>query len=157
MKHFCTLLAAVALSVSLLSAQNASRSMGDMSIVAGAGFGSLGPCLSASFDYTVFDFGQSGNLSFGGYAGDSLEDSTHCLFVGAMASYRFPISNALELSARGVVGYGWVFNRYVHADGLFGEAFMAGANYYFSDKIGIGAELGLGVVPALSAHVIIRL
>ena len=34
---------------------------------------------------------------------------------------------------------------------------MAGANYYFSDRIGVGAELGLGVAPALSAHVVIRL
>ena len=157
MKKIFSLLAAAALSVSLLSAQNASRSTGDMSIVAGAGFGSLGPCLSASFDYTVFDFGQSGNLSFGGYAGDSMEESTHCLLVGAMANYRFPVSHAFELSARGVMGYGWVFNRYLRSDGHFGEAFMAGANYYFSDKIGIGAELGLGVVPAFSAHVIIRL
>ncbi|MBR0299536.1 MAG: hypothetical protein IJQ93_04370 [Bacteroidales bacterium] len=157
MKKFITLLAAAALSVSLLSAQNASRSTGDMSIVAGAGFGSLGPCLSASFDYTAFDFGQSGNLSFGGYAGDSVEDSTHCLLVGALANYRFPVSSAFELSARGVVGYAWVFNQIAHTRGIFGKAVMAGANYYFSDRIGVGAELGLGVAPALSAHVVIRL
>ena len=156
MKKIITLLAAVALSVSFLSAQNAYRTAGDMSITAGVGFGSLGTCVAASFDYTVFDFGKAGNLSFGGYVGDSIEKSSHCMLVGPMVCYRFPVSGSFDLSAKTVVGYGRVFNSAAHFDS-FGKALMAGANYYFSSRIGVGAELGLGVAPTFSAHVVIRL
>jgi hypothetical protein len=156
MKKILFLLVGMTLSISILSAQNTYRTAGDMSIEAGAGFGTLGFGAQVNVDYTVFDFGSAGNLSFGGYVGDSMEQSTHCLLVGPMVCYRFPISESFELSARSAVGYGYVFNKYAHA-GSFGEAVFAGATYYFSDRIGIGAELGYGVAPNLSAHIAIRL
>ena len=156
MKQFITLLACLALSVSFLSAQNTSRTTGDMSIVASAGYGTLGLGAGVSFDYTVLDFGNAGSLSVGGLASDSFERSTHVLLVGPMVTYRYPVSDSFELSARTVLGYGLVFNEYASA-GTFGRAVMAGATYYISDKIGIGAELGAGGVPNVSAHVVIRL
>jgi hypothetical protein len=156
MKKILSLLVGMTLSISFLSAQNAYRAAGDMSIEAGAGYGTLGFGVQVNFDYTVFDFGSAGNLSFGGYVGDSMEQSTHCMLVGPMVSYRFPISESFELSARSVLGYGLVFNEYAHA-GRFGEAFFAGATYYISDRIGIGGELCYGVAPTVSAHIAIRL
>ncbi|MBQ7611259.1 MAG: hypothetical protein IJU74_09185 [Bacteroidales bacterium] len=104
MKKIFALVAVMALSVSFLSAQNAYRSAGDMTLGGDAGYGQVGIGAAVSFEYTIFGWGSYGSLSAGGYLGDSFMKSVNHLLVGPMACYRFPIGERFDLSAKTIVG-----------------------------------------------------
>lgn len=151
-KIIITLLAVTALSVSLVSAQNARQFVGDKTIGVDAGMGYAGVGTAVSFDYTFLDFGRGGSLSGGVYAGASFGRGVAHALVGPMICYRIPVSDSFDFSAKAIVGYS-----NVGSFSWIGEAGYIGGTYYFSDRLGVGVDLGYGGGTIASAHLSIRL
>lgn len=173
MKKIFTLLAVAALSVSFASAQNARRAVGDMSLDLGVGFPTAHsdmsialPPIDANFEYTILDFGNAGTLSVGGViAFQSLKSkydySMTSILVAPQATYRFPIMDNLDLFGKLALGYLSTkasdarYGEFLNSSG-FGWAGYAGATYYFSEKLGVGAQIGNGL-SLVELHVTIKL
>jgi len=171
MKKIITLLAAVALSISFLSAQNARRAVGDKSFDLGIGinltngYSIMFPPIDASFEYTVLDFGTAGTLSAAGVASFGMDKyksvNVSSFFVGPQAVYRFPIMDNLDLFGKVAIGYcsitagNDIYKSLIDHKG-FAWCAYAGATYYFSEKMGVGLQFGNGLSTA-ELHLTIRL
>jgi hypothetical protein len=172
MNKFFTLIAFMALSISSLFAQNATRAVGDKSFDIGVGFKTVSagfstsiPPIDASFEYTILDFEKTGTLSVGGLVSFGMQKYSNVpfsfMFAGPLACYRFPIINDLDLFGKFAVGYysfstsDGMYRDYLSSSGFSWAAYV-GATYYFSDKFGIGFQIGNGVSTA-ELHLTIRL
>lgn len=171
-KIFITLLAVTALSVSFVSAQNARRAVGDKSLDLGVGFHTAAvgyslvvPPVDAAFEYTVLDWGTAGTLSAGGLVSFGVDKYSNVsftsVFVGPLACYRFPIMENLDLFGKVALGYcsinasETVYREVLKSSG-FAWAGYVGATYYFSEKLGVGFQLGTGLATA-ELHLTIKL
>lgn len=151
-KIFITLLAVMAMSISSVFAQNAQQFVGDKTIGVDIGVGYAGVGTAVSFDYTFLDFGRGGTLSGGVYAGASFGRDVAQAMIGPMICYRIPVGDSFDFSAKAIVGYS-----NVSFFSWLGEAGYIGGTYYFSDRIGVGVDLGYGGGTIASAHLSIRL
>jgi len=175
-KHFTlTIILTVFLSIPAM-AQRAHREVGSFSADFGIGLGTAGrsgysfvlPPLKVDADYTVLNFGKNMSLSVGGYfclGVDRLKsyDTTVTSFlVGPMVSFRYAIADDFNLFSRGIVGYIGVMtsdpvvNSYVRGSRA-GAGFYLGGTWFFSPKMGLGAELGYGSPTNLGVHLTINI
>ena len=167
MKKLLLSLLVVALSLTQLMAQESSFSQGDKVINFGVGFGSTyyasyysshTPALSASLEVGVVDgILEKGSIGIGGYVGYSSAKwanyyKTSNIIVGARGSFHYPLVDKLDTYTGLLLGYNIYSYKYdasyFGAKGSAGTAtfaWFAGARYYFTDNIGVLAEVGYGI------------
>lgn len=145
--------------------------IGTSTVNAGVGIGtSLGglgksrPALSISFDHGLWQAGEQGVISLGGYVGNTGYKYTdlgytakwNYMVVGARAAYHYQgLTSLPELDAYGGVMLAYNLVKY-SSDGTntgmannygsgLGFSFFLGGRWFFSENIGAFAELGYGV------------
>lgn len=176
MKKLVSLFILMTLVLSSAMAQSAHREVGSLSINAGIGLGIAGrsgysvvlPPLKVDVDYTVLSFSNRMSLSAGGYFSlgtDRLKsyDTTVTTFlVGPMACFRYALTDSFDLFGKGIIGYLGVNTSEPMVNSIIGKShvgagFYVGGTWYFSSKLGLGAELGYGGPTTIGMHLTIRL
>lgn len=128
------------------------------------GLGKARPAISASVDHGVWDIGGPGVISLGGYIGNTGYKYTdlgytakwNYTIVGVRGAYHYiGFSNVPKLDVYGGAMLGYNIARYssdVDDDYLatsygsgIGLSGFLGGRWFFSEKLGVYAELGYGV------------
>ena len=166
------------LSIFTSLAQEVGRQKGSISINAGIGVSTFEavnqasktvlPPVKLEIDYTVACFSKDMSLSAGAYYGMSVESipidgaSETSYLLGPMATYRCAIIDKLDFYVKGILGVKCLSARGVAEDmtlrdfGL-GYGLYLGGTWYFSPKVGLGAEIGYGGPANLGIHLAINL
>lgn len=174
MKKLVSILVLLSVSLSSLMAQNSYRETGNISIDAGIGLGVLTsgyslalPPVKLDAEYTVMPFG-AGSLNVGGYFSLGIDrltsyDMTVTTFlVGPMSSVRYSLTDNIDIFGKVILGYVGVstsdslVNAYVRGSHVGGGAYVGGT-WYFSPKMGVGAEIGYGGPTTLGVHLTFKI
>ena len=173
MKRIITLFTLLIVCTSALHAQNAFREKGTFAIDAGLGlsFGFNGstttfPPVFLSGEYTFLDFGSS-SLSVGVTSGlqvrkskyyDYYDVSVYYGVLAPFAAYHLCLVDNLDLFAKVGIGYNLIgssnreYNEYI-SEGTLGTLVYLGASWFFTEHLGVGAELGYGGITNLGIKV----
>lgn len=175
MKKIIITLITLTVSVISVTAQNARREIGNMFIDAGTGlsFVSRGsytmvlPPVKFDAEYALLDFGF-GTLSVGAYFSMGIDKyqrydhSVTTFLAGPMASFHLPVSENVDLFGKLIVGYVGakssepLLNSSIRTSGA-GAGIYVGGTWYFSPKMGLGAEFGYGGPTSLGVHLSFRI
>jgi hypothetical protein len=168
-------------------AQNSHREKGDFSVDAGLGLGTINdliirviPPIKIDAEYTILTFG-AGSLSIGGYSSlatyrldlqrlgydyKDLAEYNNMKFtyflVGPMATIRYALTDSVDIFGKLVLGYlgisssDTLVNEYVKGGYATGGAYIGGT-WYFSPKVGIGGEVGIGAPTNLGIHLTFKI
>lgn len=176
MKKFIIISILFILAINTVMAQTAHRNVGSFSVDAGIGFGTIGrsgysmvlPPVKVDADYTFLTFSEKMSLSAGAYfclGIDKLKSyntTVTTFLVGPMVCFRYAIADNFNLFSKGIVGYVGVstsdslVNSYVRGSRA-GAGFYLGGTWFFSPKMGVGAEFGYGGPTNLGIHLTINI
>lgn len=166
------------LSIFTSLAQEVGRQKGSISINAGIGVSTMAalnkgtktvlPPVKLELDYTLASFAKDMTLSIGAYYGMSVETipidgavETLCL-IGPMMSYRCAIIDKLDFYVKGILGLECLSAKGIEKDKAINDFALGGGLYiggtwYFTPKVGLGAEIGYGGPANLGIHLAINL
>lgn len=152
-----------------MMAQNSYREKGSFSIDAGIGLSAFTneysmvlPPVKVDAEYTVLAFG-AGSLNVGGYFSlgvdrhSSYDMNVTTFLVGPMGSLRYAVSDQIDIFGKLIVGYVGVktsdslVNSYIKGSHFDVGAYVGGT-WYFSPKMGVGAEVGYGGPTLFGVH-----
>ncbi len=173
MKKIILLFVVVVFSMTQLSAQKSTFGLGDKVLNLGIGFGSglysgpgntsSIPPLSASFEVGVKDnVIEKGSIGVGGFVGYTAYKWENMswgykytnLIIGARGAFHYPLLEQLDTYTGLTLGYNFVSAKEFGAAGTFpynksgsglSFAWFVGGRYYFNEKFGAMAELGVGI------------
>ncbi len=120
------------------SAQVFDKGTNNITFTAGFG-GGYGVPVALSYEKGVVDFAADHKLGVGAYLGFG----DNYIFPAAECNYHFVGISNLDLY--GGVRLGFLAGTNGGASGIFWTSFDIGANYFFSDKWAINAEIGSGL------------
>jgi hypothetical protein len=175
MKKLILLAVAVVFSLTQMLAQESTFSKGDKVLNLGIGFGSgfysgtyyktSVPPISASFEVGVKDgVIDKGSIGVGGYFAYASHKWEYSgwgwkytdLIIGARGTFHYPLVNKLDTYTGLVLGYHVASSKefgnsipgydYSASAGGMIYSWFVGGRYYFSEKFGAMAELGVGIV-----------
>ena len=174
MKKLISILILLSLSISSLLAQNAYREKGTFAIDGGIGLSSLSgeyslvlPPVKLDAEYTLLTFG-AGSLSVGGYFSlgvnrlRSYDMNVTTFLIGPMGNVRYAVSDDFDIFGKFIVGFVGVstsdtlVNSYVRGSHAGGGAYVGGT-WYFSPKMGMGAEIGYGGPTLFGVHLTVEI
>lgn len=177
MKRLITLLAIATLFIGNLSAQNAYRQQGQISLDAGiglstsktSGYRTVLPPIMVDGEYTILA-ANYGAIGVGLYANFSLHHTTDYDtsllygFTGIMGAYRYVLLENVDVFSKLILGYRFYstsdafMNSYLN-DSLshIGLGFYIGGTYYFSQNVGVGMSLGYGGPTTLGIQLTFKL
>lgn len=176
MKKFIIISILFILAINTVMAQTAHRNVGSFSVDAGIGFETFGrsgysmvlPPVKVDAEYTFLTFSEKMSLSAGAYfclGIDKLKSyntTVTTFLVGPMVCFRYAIADNFNLFSKGIVGYVGVstsdslVNSYVRGSRA-GAGFYLGGTWFFSPKMGVGAEFGYGGPTNLGIHLTINI
>ena len=176
MKKFITISILFILAINTVMAQTAHRNVGSFSVDAGIGPGTAGrsgysrvlPPVKVDAEYTLLAFSEKMSLSAGAYFSlgvDKLKsyDTTVTSFlVGPKVCFRYAVADNFNLFSKGIVGdvgvstSNLLVNSYVRGSRA-GAGFYLGGTWFFSPKMGVGAEFGYGGLTNLGIHLAINI
>lgn len=175
MKKIIITLISLTVGISSMTAQNARREIGNIFIDAGTGLSFVSrdsytmalPPVKIDAEYALWDFGF-GTLSLGAYFSLGIDKiqyydySVTTYLAGPMASFHLPVSENVDLFGKLIVGYVGakssepLLNSVVRASGP-GAGIYVGGTWYFSPRMGLGAEFGYGGPTSLGVHLSFRI
>ncbi|MBQ9463114.1 MAG: hypothetical protein IJU68_05590 [Bacteroidales bacterium] len=149
------ILAAATLS---LNAQGTYHKSGSALLHAGIGAGVSCVPISAGVDFTVFEFSPQVSMFAGLNTAFAIGTnvSVNHFYIGPEVGVNFALNDKFELYTKGVVGPYFVLAQYYHPHFWSAGAYV-GANYYFSDNLGIGAYAGYGMPSFVGVRLNVKL
>ena len=163
MKKIITTLVVLSVSIFSMMAQNSRHEKGNFSIDAGLGLNTpthgytiAFPAFKIDADYTFLTFGSC-SLSGGAYFSmdarklKSSDVKVVSWIVGPMVNFRYSLTDNIDLFGKAIAGYVGA-NSSGYTYGSFGAAAYAGGTWYFSSKLGVGAEIGYGGPTLVGVH-----
>lgn len=173
MKKLIVLFVIVAFSLTQLVAQESTFEKGDKVLNLGLGIGSALysgsyyksgiPPISASFEVGVKDgVLEKGSIGVGGYMAYSSYKWEYSgwgwkytnIIIGARGTFHYPLVNKLDTYTGLVLGYNIATSKefgtsigydYSASSGGLVYSWFVGGRYYFTEKFGVMAELGVGI------------
>ncbi len=168
MKKVIFLAIVAAMAITPLSAQQFQKGTSAVNLGIGIGttFGGVGtgrPAVMLSYDHGMWDAGDTGIISIGGYVGNtgySYKDGTYSYkwnywLVGARGAYHYHgFKNIPQLDPYAGLMLGYNLVTYSHSSeytgpGSYGSgigfSFFLGGRWFFSDNFAAFAELGYGI------------
>ena len=187
MKKLISIFIILFLTISSLLAQNSYREKGTIGIDGGIGLSAIStfssdyslvvPPVKVDVGYTVLSVGAF-SLSVGGYFSLGVDrvkfsdynyqyDSNLTMnftqfLVGPMGNVRYALSDNFDIFGKlifgfyGIAGASDILVSNVRGSGVGGGAFVGGT-WYFSPKMGVGAEFGAGGPTRLGVHLTFKI